>query len=421
MNTVTVKTLEKPNVSVTRQLALIPGLAVIGAISTAHADTLNWDATGTADFNASSSWNPAQAPTGSDDLVYDLTGSRTVTFAADGFSNTVDFNNGTITVQPGTNTLDVAGGLDVSIADDPAKATAVTLDGGSYSVGGQTRVGVFDDDDGNSLLLDNGASFTSSFSATNSIVVRDGANNAIVLRSNSSIDAVRGFDLGVLANANSNSLSIESGSTATINAATVGDGRILVSGNTNNNSLTVTGTGSTLTTNDDRLALNSFASSTSVSGNVITVSDNGTVDATSASIRVTGTGGGNDLRVTSGGTLNVKDIFHRRSGNEFLVDGGTVNLKGGTGLRTLDGGEIDFKGGTIKTDVSNNENSSAWVVGDGSGDTATYELDGGNHDFGNSEFAMANHFLIAINESVSLDTIKCVASAMHEVEEMFRV
>src|SRR5262245_39094055 len=107
-------------------LVLCAGAAA-GLSPLAHASPLSWNnaAGGTASIAAN--WNPVQAPTGADDLTFNLAGSYTVTFNASAASSrTQTYKQGTVTLNA-TSPHTVSNGITIGdLSGDNATMTVTT-------------------------------------------------------------------------------------------------------------------------------------------------------------------------------------------------------------------------------------------------------------------------------------------------------
>jgi len=396
---------------------------------------LTWKGdTASGDFNDAAEWTPAQAPTSADSVFFTATVPSTVTFAANGASVATRFRSGTFVVETGANTWTNTG---VFYVGDSTAVANTTFNGGTYdnSGGGNIILGVSAGNDGNTLRFTNGATYTG---AAAEIIGRAGASNSLEILSGSTFTA-KGFNLGTLGGGNDNSLLVSgSGSTLNVsgvtalsiaasttgNSLTVADGatanfnnaiataariRIGLGVNSDDTSATFTGAGTTVNTNADQIQLVNGG----VLGNRLTVADGATLNATSATISngESSAGSGNNAFTVTGGTANVADITVAHQ-NNVTVSGGTLNISGEF-LSTTGGSDISFTGGTISAGSTAFALIDGFTVGDGSDATiAIYHLNGGTHEVSGTGITLASDGVLSGTGTVTVGNVTTSASSV---------
>ena len=167
-------------------LLLVPAIA--------FGQDLVWQGAVSEDFNEQTAWNPQQAPTSSDFLEFDQTGTSTVTFSSDGNSDLTEFREGTFVFQTGSNEWTNVDAF--RVGSKSGQVVDVTFDGGTLtqSGGNQIQVGENAGDDNNTLTLVNGATATGSSTAVD-VVGREGAGKTFDVLCGSTFTTFR-FSIG---------------------------------------------------------------------------------------------------------------------------------------------------------------------------------------------------------------------------------
>ena len=380
---------------VTAKLLAAFVLAVLLNPWSASGATLSWTGTTDTDFNTSGNWSPAQVPTAGDQLLFNKVGTNTVSFAGNGASGEVRVLNGTFDFNLGSSTWSTAA-FELAYNNSATLVPVATITGGTVSASGALRLGAFANSVNGSLTLAGGNTFTSTGLAT---VGREGKNNTFTV-SDGSVFSSAGLSLSTVAGGGSNTVVVSGAGSVFNSSGTVSVSVVASTGNvlrvTNGgvlnisnsgqlrvgdgtgsagNSLLVSGAGSTINLGTGTTV--GVALGTSQSNNSLTVADGGFLQATSATLTVLSSGGGNLFRV-DGGTANLLGLTAQF--NTVDVRAGELNVSG-TILNT--GNNVfDFSGGTIRAGAAN-FNTGALTVGDGSGVAAGYVLTGnGTHGIG---------------------------------------
>ena len=171
--------------------------AVCGTAVGAHGAIISWNVVGGGNFSVPGNWNPAQVPGTSDDVVFGLTGSRTVGFNVSGVRS-LAFRAGTVTSGGGTGLFTTVTGIEVGQA---AGDVATWNSRGRYGVGGSVTLGR-DAGSVGTMTLDGAFASTSGLELTSSsgdlIVGSRGAGTLDVGDGNISLqdDVIVGFLAG---------------------------------------------------------------------------------------------------------------------------------------------------------------------------------------------------------------------------------
>lgn len=382
--------------------------AVLLTATPLSAATLTWENPVSGDFNTDSNWSPNQMPVAGDTVDFNkgTPGSSTVTFTANGDSGMARFLDGALIIQTCAHTWNLDNEFRVGDTNNSSAAPSVTLNGGTVVTNNYIRIGNNGNDQNGSLNLTNGASLSSTFASV-PLILRNGTNNSLNLDGASSLSLVGGIQLGVISGSSQNSIMIQGGSSLTANGAvpSATTNRILIgaANGTDQQSITITGTGSNLTTNTEILAVGNAGTSTN---NSLTVSNGGMLNAVGANVTLTGNNNNNAFTV-SGGTANVKKVTVQLFNDVIVTANGVLNIGSG-GFVFGTNGQLDFSSGEISSQATTNANL-AMVIGDGVGDSATYRLNGGTHNMGAGGMSLSSDGILAGTGSVTAGTVTTLA------------
>lgn len=308
---------------------LVAGLVAIGCGQAAHGAALSWNNVAGGAAATAGNWNPVQAPTGADDLTFNLNNVYTVTWsAAANASRTQTFRRGTVTMSlSATHTMSTG----LTVGDLNADVATMTLTTGTLTSNAAAIIGdasgstgtinVNDDDAsliigaGSDLTVGNGGNGTLSITGTGLVQVADqffsGANSS----STSSV-SISGFSVAPFGN-------------STLEVLGAGDSRIGAGGD-----VTMSITDGGIADFAARLIIaNGSASSSS-----ITVEDAGLLPS---ALLVDG-----ELfvgRNVSAGTAAGTGTLNINTGGQATVQGNTRlgDPDGGTGTISLNGGTFN--------------------------------------------------------------------------------
>lgn len=126
-------------------------LIVLLVPSAASAATLTWTGNTDTDFNTGGNWNPAQVPIAGDQLLFNKTGTSSVSFAASGTSGEVRVIDGTFNYNLSGNTWNT-GAFEVAYNNNNTLMPVATITGGNVN-SGALRLGAFANSVNGSLTL----------------------------------------------------------------------------------------------------------------------------------------------------------------------------------------------------------------------------------------------------------------------------
>ncbi|MFV0415100.1 MAG: hypothetical protein ACK5NG_01895, partial [Chthoniobacterales bacterium] len=364
--------------------AVLSGLVLPFATSAAQT---TWTGAVDNNWHEAGNWNNGTPTAASSNATFNMTGSTSVSLVgASGNTARLVMENGTVNLDLSSNTLTGTNLIFLTGNGD----TLSVKDGTMTGFTGLTA-GVSTTDDDNTMNLNNVTLNVGSGSIT---IGRQGSGNSFNVTNGATVSTTGSTSMGTLASSGTNSITIQN---ATFNTGVLHIGAI---DQANDNTVTAA-SGADLNVSGNLFIGRSAASGHTTSGNTMVVQSGADVDHTGSVFQIGLNGTNSSLQVQGGNFTSTAGSAQILAGtdNRIEVSGGTAEFTGtltSRGLIRTTGGTLnvsdlvattsnssfDLQGGTLILGQSDFNQPSTLVVGNGTGATATLQLDGGTHDTG---------------------------------------